>query len=386
MSSFRRSHHASSTLSDFDTRFENRNSEDVHTAVLAASYAEHLRINECARLAVEVEEARLYRLKLQEQASQEEERVRLLEERTREEIRLREIENRARQIPKVPARVSTPPPAPAQESKPAAPISTQSPPAVCQPIAQQQHATQTATTQPSNILQTTQAPTTQAFNVFSTQEPAANQCVNPFAPATLKAPNPTAQEPTPSSNPFAQQPSQAANPFAQPTLQPANASLQQQIQQLNTSATTSPAQTQTAPKPRITSPPQQSIAVRNHAFLLEGVTKYVEIHQNLKRLRQFVKNGCEVDKKLKNQVGDLRRTLRMAIGQIMKDKSQNKEPVSTYPSSSAYNSNNQTRPPRSSILSSQHSLLHLTASTLACSCCPSPNRAKELYTTAMRCQ
>ena len=335
MSSFRRSHHPSSPPYDYELRFENRNSEDVHREALAAAYTEHQRIQEAAVRATRLEEARLEQLRLQQQTIQEEERVRLEEERVREQIRLREIENRAKQIPKVPARIPTPPPSaqtPAQETKPSAPASSQLAPAAAVPSTHQSTTpvAQPPIAQPFNQVQTTQPPTTQPSNSFT---------------------QPVSQP----SNPFVQQPAVVPSTISQPATQ----------------------------LPMKTTPPQPS-TTQMHPYLLAGVDRYVEIHKSLKELRKYVNNAGNTDKPFKKQVGDLRRTLRMAVGQCVKDKSKNKDPVSTRILNLCMHSLTiKFRSTRSSAYSSKPSLrFQAPVSIRACSCYPSRNLAKEPPTMA----
>lgn len=283
MSSFRRTHHQGSAVHDFELRFENRNSEDVHNEALAATLAERQRINDTARRAIQLENARLERQRLQQHLVQEEERVRLEEERVQEEIRLREIENRARQIPKVPARVPTPPPStqpPIQEPKPTAPPTSQPAPAAAS-IAQPQPLVTQPQKTPSNAFQTT----------------------TPAQPHTTQP-----------SNPFAQSAKSASNPFA-PASTPA----------------TAPPLTQ---QPPAAVAPAQALAhassTQSPGHLMAGVDRYVEIHKNLKGLRKYVNNAGEQNSAFKKAAGELRRKIRMAIGQCVPDKSKNKGPVSVW--------------------------------------------------------
>ena len=294
MSSFRRSHHRGPVIYDHDIRFENRNSEEVHREALAAAYAEHQKIYDAAVRANQLEQARLEQLRLQQHNIQEEERVRLEEERVREQIRLQELQDRARQIPKVPARVPTPPPSaqpPIPETKSAAPPSTKAASAAAErPVAQPAPQVTQPTPTPINPFPNAtpaQAPTTQSFNPFAqTGQPAST----PFAPASQPATTPS-----------------------QPTPQPA--------------ATTQ----------------QQSTPAQSVQHLLHGVDRYVEIHKSLKDLRKYVNSAGDANKEFKKAAGELRRTLRMAIGQCVSDKSKNKGPVST----------------RSAIFSNHHLNIHI---------------------------
>lgn len=56
--------------------------------------------------------------------------------------------------------------------------------------------------------------------------------------------------------------------------------------------------------------------------------KYIEIHQNLKKLREMVKQGVQHDSKLKERIGDMRREIKKCVGQLISGKGANKAPAS----------------------------------------------------------
>lgn len=56
--------------------------------------------------------------------------------------------------------------------------------------------------------------------------------------------------------------------------------------------------------------------------------KYIEIHQNLKKLREMVKQGVQHDSKLKDRIGDMRREIKKCVGQLISGKGANKAPAS----------------------------------------------------------
>ncbi|KAG0648619.1 Nucleoporin GLE1 [Hyphodiscus hymeniophilus] len=121
-------------------------------------------------------------------------------------------------------------------------------------------------------------------------------------------------------NPFTQQPQQIPpNTVAEQTRQAAANPFAQQ-------STTAPTPTPT-PTP-IVAPPIPSTTQQSHSqkhnFLLKGVDRYVEIHQALKQMRKVIKKECETNKKFQKEVGDLRRELRMKVGQTNKNKAENK--------------------------------------------------------------
>jgi nucleoporin GLE1 len=292
MSSSRRDHHAPSAYCDFFIRFENRNSEETHNEALAAAYAERRRIYEEAVRVQHLEELRQEQLRFQEEVRQKEERVRLEEERVREQIRLREIENRAKAIPQVPDRAPTPPlSAPAQK---AGSTTLRVPDKAPPPSAPAQKAGSTTPQVP------VKAPT----------PPPSAPAQQPVATSLL------AQSPSQVSNPFAQQPSQASNPFAQPS-------------QPSAPLATAVHPAQAEPRQPAQLAQSHSSAPQSNPYLHPAAGAYVEIHQRLSQLRAAVTNAAEANKRFKNELGDLRRSLRMAIGQIVKDKSKNRGPVST---------------------------------------------------------
>lgn len=56
--------------------------------------------------------------------------------------------------------------------------------------------------------------------------------------------------------------------------------------------------------------------------------KYIEIHRNLKKLREMVKQGVHHDSKLKERIGDMRREIKKCVGQLISGKGANKTPAS----------------------------------------------------------
>lgn len=56
--------------------------------------------------------------------------------------------------------------------------------------------------------------------------------------------------------------------------------------------------------------------------------KYIEIHRNLKKLREMVKQGVQHDSKLKLRIGDMRREIKKCVGQLISGKGANKAPAS----------------------------------------------------------
>lgn len=175
---------------EHDSRFENRNAEDVHNDALAAALAEHERIRAFALRTYELNELRLAQEKLRLHTLQEEERVRVEIERATEECRLRDIENKKKQIPVPAPRIKTPPPrapsppaptsqpprppinaasqlAPASQ-KPPSPLGPSAPSAVSKPTSFQ------SAPPPAVPKPTPQAPTQQAPPVQPVQLPSKN--------------------------------------------------------------------------------------------------------------------------------------------------------------------------------------------------------------------
>ncbi|TVY85960.1 Nucleoporin [Lachnellula willkommii] len=251
---------------DHDTRFENRNSEDVHRDALAAAHTERERVRAIAIEALSLYELTQEQQQLRQKTEQEEQRVKLEHERAVELVRIRELENKARQIPKPPPRLPTPPPPPVQKP---APIINPPPAAPTPPV---------------------QAPPSQ---------PAQHQP----QPQTQTQPTP----PNPNPNPFA-------------TTQPPPASRPAQTPQFQAPAPPRPPQPQnhvTAPTSNATTP--------SHVY--PGVERYLEIHKSLKKLRLFITNAGKADKALKTKTGEMRRAMRQSIGQLTAEKGANKVPL-----------------------------------------------------------
>ena len=59
--------------------------------------------------------------------------------------------------------------------------------------------------------------------------------------------------------------------------------------------------------------------------------KYVEIHRNLKKLREMVKQGVQHDSNLKERIGGMRREIKKCVGQLISGKGANKAPASFQP-------------------------------------------------------
>lgn len=268
----RRSHIHQGPVHDYDhdTRFENRNSEDVHRDALAAAHTERERVRAIAIEALSLYELTQEQQQLRQKTEQEEQRVKLEHERAVELVRIRELENKARQIPKLPPRLPTPPPPPAPLVQKPAPIINPPPAAPTPPV---------------------QAPPSQ----------------------------PSQQQPQPQTQTQSTPPNPNPNPFA--TTQPPQAPRPAQTPQFQAPAPSRPPQPQNhvaAPISNATTP--------SHVY--PGVERYLEIHKSLKELRLFITNAGKADKALKTKTGEMRRAMRQSIGQLTAEKGANKVPVS----------------------------------------------------------
>lgn len=252
---------------DHDLRFDSRNSEDVHKDALAAALAEHERIRDIAIRAYQLNEAWEAKEKLRLHALQEEERIRIETEHAEEECRLRDIENKARQIPRpaplVP-RAATPPPI--ETPKPP-------PPSVEQPTHSQPARPATQAEQPP--VQTRQHTPP---NSFQARGPAP---ANSFPTSAQPPSNPVQAHKQPPKSPT---PFQASTGLRQPA----------------------------APPVKAAAPPLG----HHKTYLLPGTERYAEIHRNLKLLRRRIVNAGGNNPAFKKKAGDMRRSLRMVLGQL----------------------------------------------------------------------
>ncbi|CAG8979984.1 hypothetical protein HYALB_00005157 [Hymenoscyphus albidus] len=278
--------------------FEYRNSEQVHRDALAAAQAEHARVREVAVRAYELHEARLAQVELYQRSLQEEERVRIETARAEAEVRLREIENAAKRIPIPPPRLPTPPPPPPpvpRESEPAAVVATPPPANTSQQqsqIEQQPVSTTPSILQPPTQLQPARSPFVQA-------QARTTQPQNLFQPP--------AQSKT----------AQAAPPFQQNTQSQALPNVSQQQQPIQ-----KPIQQPEALKP---------VVKQSSHHLLWTPERYLEIFQNLKKLRKYIRedSASKPTKELKNQAGNLKRSIVASLGKLTLDVKLNNGPKET---------------------------------------------------------
>lgn len=83
-----------------------------------------------------------------------------------------------------------------------------------------------------------------------------------------------------------------------------------------------------APSTRpVTAPPIEIAKAKSTVHFLPGIERYREIHKNLKNLRKFMEEEKKRNPILKTKMGDMRRGIRVAIGQLTGVKGANREPV-----------------------------------------------------------
>ncbi|KAI5924382.1 GLE1-like protein-domain-containing protein [Camillea tinctor] len=282
-----------------DLLSENRHTELSHQDALAAAQAEHERVRETAirvyhEHTLQEEQKRLQEqeLRIRQQQKKEEDRIRTEERLRAEEERLRAL--RAKTVPKLPPEAPPPdPPHPpavavaATKVNGSATSNHQS--AFASPLGQAATSTKPSPFGlPQDALKNTQAH--QLNGVKATQLAPAQ---NPFQQ----------QQQQPSSQPLAKpspfsQPTAAVNPFARAAASPLPT-------QQNGFA-------QAPPKPLAPSPDKD---------------RYVEIHQNLKKLRASIAQEAKSSPVLKQRMGDMRRELRKNMGQLVSERGGNKKQI-----------------------------------------------------------
>ncbi|KAI0881104.1 GLE1-domain-containing protein [Annulohypoxylon maeteangense] len=264
---------------------ESRNSPLSHQDALAAAQAEHDRVREAAIRVYQDYESQQERRRLLEQQErilqqqkQEEERIRTEERLRAEEIRLREL--KLKTVPKLPPE----PPAPVTEVNGSA--TSQNP------------------TQPTLVGAKLEQTSTSKTPQFGLPQPALTNGLNGHANGTsgTKPTQPTIQ-------------SMLSQPLSQPNITP-----QAQVQP---SSIPSPFSQPVKPTPT----QQNGFPAAAPAKPSVGVTKdrYIEIHQNLKRLRESLLQQSKSNPALKQRMGDMRRELRKNMGQLVSTKSGNRK-------------------------------------------------------------
>ncbi|KAI1205913.1 GLE1-domain-containing protein [Annulohypoxylon truncatum] len=265
---------------------ESRNSPLSHQDALAAAQAEHDRVREAAIRVYQDYELQQERRRLLEQQErvvqqqkQEEERIRTEERLRAEEERLREL--KLKTVPKLPPE----PPAPIAEVNGS--ITSPKP------------------TQPTSAGTTLEATTVSPkANLFGLPQPSLTNGLNGHTngSSNAKPVQPTIQ-------------SLLSQPLSQPKVTP-----QAQAQP---STTPSPFS-----QPIKTAPTQQNgFPTSASAKPSTGITmdRYIEIHQNLKKLRESLSQQAKSNPALKQRMGDMRRELRKNMGQLVGTKGGNRK-------------------------------------------------------------
>ncbi|RYP77116.1 hypothetical protein DL771_001406 [Monosporascus sp. 5C6A] len=252
---------------------ENRNTELSHLEALAAAQAEHERVREAAIRVYQTHELQEQNRRLCEQQERIREEQRREEERIRNEERLRIEEERLRAL-----KLKTVPKLPPEE-----------PPS--QPAPATVAAVKESATVPQNSTTSATATTAQQSQV--------NGAVG--AKFTQLPQAQTVQQPQQIEAPSQNRPPPLVNPFAKPTAP----------QQNGFPAAAKPPQAASTPTPKPSAP---SVADR-----------YVQIHQNLKKLRASMTEQTKSSPPLKQRLGNMRRELRKNIGQLVGERGGNKK-------------------------------------------------------------
>ncbi|KAL7823821.1 GLE1-like domain-containing protein [Trichoderma gracile] len=260
-----------STDSGLLSRFlvEGRNNELNHQSALAAAQAEHNRVREAAIRVYELHELREEHQRILELERKEQERLRAEAAIVEEERRLREL--KAKTVPKLPPE---PVPEPPKKVEPT-------------PVQQQPEPAKAPEPKKQNLFETKQQPVTSA---------AAPQ-TNGFLGGQTKP---------------------AAGGLFASTAQADSASKVE-----NRVAPT--AQVAPAVQPPVTrSPAPPAASAQKNAL----ANRYLEIHKELKKLRQVLQAEAKVPgSPLKGKMGTYRREIRVSIGQLTAGKGANAQPI-----------------------------------------------------------
>lgn len=270
----RRSQLPSSPDRAFLSRFlsDDRNNEDSHLDALAAAQVQHERVREAAIRVYELHELQEKRKRILEEQKKEEERLKVEAESAAEAHRLNEL--RAKSVPK-PAPVPEPQPPPPEKK-----------------------------------------PETQRETKLEAPKP------EPAKPEPAKQPVPESS-PSPASNasPSIQTNGGLFNVKSAETKSPAP------IQQAPTPAAATAAKPNGVP-PAATPKPQEAKPVQNDSPRKALADRYAQIHQELKKLRKHLTDEAKrPESPLKGKLGQARRDIRMAIGQLTGSKGANSQPV-----------------------------------------------------------
>lgn len=260
---------------------ESRNSALSHQDALAAAQAEHDRVREAAirvyeKTLKQEEHKRLLEeeKKILEQQKQEEERIRAEERLRAEQERLRAL--KAKKVPQLPPE----PPSPVIETN--------------RPTIAQKPTQPTSTTSTLASILNPNAPS------FGSQQLPKTNGLNGYvngASSTPTAPTAGSQpfghiRTTPQAHPFS-----VPSPFAQPS------------------------------KAAAIQPNGVSAAVPTKPSVPAVADRYIDIHQNLKKLRASLLEQSKLSPVLKQRMGDMRRELRKNMGQLVGEKGGNKKQV-----------------------------------------------------------
>lgn len=153
----------------------------------------------------------------------------------------------------------------------------------------------------------------------------------PELPPRVKTPPPPPAPPTP---PTPEPPQKVAPAIAQPQA-PQQAAVPQAAPVV-TQPVTAPQAPQTIPSTIQTQPVTQAptttapitISKESPPYILPGAQRYLEIHQNLKRLRHFIIDNGKKDPGLRKKTGEMRREIRKSVGQLTSGKGATTIPVS----------------------------------------------------------
>lgn len=255
---------------DHDTRFENRNAEEVHHEILEAARLEHERVRNEAVRVFQLTLIQEQQLRAQHEIMAEEERLRIEEVRLKieehrvkterqnalAELKRRELEEEARKIPVVPPKPPTPPPVAAPAPAPAPAPKTSNPQVVPETFQQLQRDNASGGSFGAPNQQMDRGNSQQGNNLL---------------------------------------------PLAQP---------------LPSSQTSGFSNTR-----------QQPSTLQKSPHLIPGVERYVEIHQNLKKLRKYLIAEGKQNLPFKKLLGDYRRAIRQTCGQLTGERGANKNSV-----------------------------------------------------------
>ncbi|TGO52150.1 hypothetical protein BOTNAR_0333g00050 [Botryotinia narcissicola] len=283
---------------DHDIRFENRNTEELHHGILEAARLEHERVRNEAMRIFQITLIHEQQLRAQHEIRAEEERLRIEEMRLKieenrvnterqsalAELKRRELEEAARKIPIVPPKPPTPPPV---AEVPRAPAQTASNPSQNQ----------------------SQPPPQKQQQQYQQQQPPPQQ--NNNSGGGFGAPG----QQTSQSRPL-----QQGNAFSQPQSQP-----QQQTNGFSSNQQQPPKQPSAQPTPQQQPTPTSKPSASSKDHLLPGVERYVEIHKNLKQLRQYLVTEGKQNIPFKKMLGDYRRAIRQTVGQLTGERGANRE-------------------------------------------------------------